>query len=199
MTLAAAVARVEELRSLAATTPAVLRGATIGATTGAGFAASLEAALSSARVPPAVAASADAAATALVPHSAYDPLISVAAAREGVDPALVRAVVRHESGFDPDATSRAGAMGLMQLMPETARSLGVTDPYDPVQSIDGGTRFLRQLLERFGGDVRLAVAAYNAGPGAIERYGGVPPYDETQRYVANVLATYDQTTGRSSP
>jgi soluble lytic murein transglycosylase-like protein len=116
--------------------------------------------------------------------------IRAAAEREGLDPALVRAVVKHESGFDPRATSRAGAMGLMQLMPATARSLGVDDPYDPGQSLAGGTRFLRQLLERFEGDVRLAVAAYNAGPGAVDRYRGVPPYAETRAYVTRVLDTY---------
>jgi soluble lytic murein transglycosylase-like protein len=116
--------------------------------------------------------------------------INAAARRAGLDPALVRAVVKHESGFDPHATSRAGAQGLMQLMPATARSLGVTDPYDPVQSLEGGTRYLRSLLDRFEGDVALAVAAYNAGPGAVARHHGIPPYPETQAYVRRVLDTY---------
>jgi soluble lytic murein transglycosylase-like protein len=108
--------------------------------------------------------------------------------------------MHHESGFDPSATSRAGAQGLMQLMPGTASALGVSDPYDPAQSIDGGTRYLRDMLDRFGWDGRLALAAYNAGPGAVERHGGVPPYDETQRYVERVLTTFAQSTdGRSVP
>jgi soluble lytic murein transglycosylase-like protein len=122
----------------------------------------------------------------------YDAEIGAAASKYGVDPALVRALIAQESGFDPTATSPAGAQGLMQLMPATARGFGVTDPYDPAQSIDAGTRYLGGQLDRFGGDVRLALAAYNAGPGAVERFGGVPPYAETQRYVENVLAHYQE-------
>ena len=122
--------------------------------------------------------------------SPYDGLIRRAAARNQVDPALVKAVMRQESDFQPAARSKAGALGLMQLMPQTAASLGVSDPLDPSQNVDGGTRLLRSLLDRFGGKVDLAVAAYNAGSGAVERYGGVPPYPETQAYVRNVLADY---------
>jgi soluble lytic murein transglycosylase-like protein len=113
--------------------------------------------------------------------------IDAAATRYGIDPGLLRGLVRQESGFDPRAHSPAGAMGLTQLMPATAASLGVTDPYDPVQALDGGAKYLRQQLDRFGGDPAKALAAYNAGPGAVTRYGGVPPYAETQNYVRNIL------------
>ncbi|HZZ64195.1 MAG TPA: lytic transglycosylase domain-containing protein [Candidatus Baltobacteraceae bacterium] len=107
-----------------------------------------------------------------------------------VDPALVQAIIASESGFDPAARSRTGAMGLMQLEPETAASLGVGNPYDPEQNIWAGTRYVRGLLERYHGDMRLAVAAYNAGPGAVDTFGGVPPYAETKSYVERVLAAY---------
>lgn len=122
--------------------------------------------------------------------SRFDDLIAQSAAAWHVDSALVKAVAANESGFDPRATSVTGAQGLMQLEPETASELGVYDPYDPAQNIAGGTRYLHGLLERFHGDVRLAVAAYNAGPGAVEKYHGVPPYAETRAYVDNVLESY---------
>jgi soluble lytic murein transglycosylase-like protein len=110
-----------------------------------------------------------------------------AARRHGLDPDLVQAVVAVESGFRPDALSPKGAQGLMQLMPRTARSLGVKDAFDPADNLDGGTRYLRALVTRYGGDVKHALAAYNAGEGAVARHGGVPPYPETLAYVRKVL------------
>lgn len=126
---------------------------------------------------------------ASAPRGEIDRLIAVNAAAYRVDPALVAAIVAHESAFDSRATSPAGAAGLMQLMPATAAALGVDDPYDPQQNLRGGTRYLRELLDRFP-NIELAVAAYNAGPAAVERFGGVPPYAQTRTYVRSVLETY---------
>jgi soluble lytic murein transglycosylase-like protein len=120
--------------------------------------------------------------------TAYDATIAQAAARYGLDPAVLHGLIQQESGFDPSAQSSAGALGLTQLMPATAASLGVTEPLDPTQSIEGGARYLSEMLSRFGGNTADALAAYNAGAGAVERYGGVPPYAETQEYVAKVMA-----------
>ncbi|OJU81553.1 MAG: hypothetical protein BGO11_06715 [Solirubrobacterales bacterium 70-9] len=111
--------------------------------------------------------------------------IEAASARWGIDPDLLAGVIRQESNFDPDAGSPAGAQGLTQLMPETAASLGV-DPSDPVQAIEGGARLIAEKLQEFGGNVELALAAYNAGSGAVQRYDGIPPYPETQAYVQKV-------------
>lgn len=117
-------------------------------------------------------------------------LAEAAAQRHGLDPALVMAVVQVESGFRPDAVSPKGARGLMQLMPATAARLGVVDVLDPEQNLDGGARHLGFLLTRYGGDLKRALAAYNAGEGAVERHRGVPPYDETRAYVKSVLRRY---------
>lgn len=137
------------------------------------------------------------AAHALVPQarggakgsSAYDQLIARAASRHGLPPALVKAVVKAESNFQPHALSHKGAQGLMQLMPATAQDLGVEDPFRPEQNVLGGTRYLREMYDRFG-DWKHALAAYNAGPGAVDRFGGIPPYAETQQYVERVLHYY---------
>ncbi len=121
---------------------------------------------------------------------AYDPAIKRASREHGVSAALVKAVIAAESGFDRFAVSRKGAQGLMQLMPDTARDLGVDDALDPWQNIDGGTRYLGKMIDRFPDELALAVAAYNAGPEAVTRHQGVPPFDETRSYVQRVLRYY---------
>ncbi len=121
----------------------------------------------------------------------YDQVIDRAARAATIQPALVRAVIAVESGFNPRAVSKRGAIGLMQLRPSTARHYGVTDIYDPAQNIRAGARFLGDLMARFGSNLELALAAYDAGEGAVERYGGhVPPYRETLNYVPNVIRVY---------
>ena len=119
-----------------------------------------------------------------------EELIERYAGRRELEEKLVRAVIQVESSFDPRALSHKGAMGLMQLMPETARELAVEDPWDSEQNVRGGTEYLRRLLDRFDGDLEFALAAYNAGPSAVERYGGVPPYPETRTYVERVMRLY---------
>lgn len=116
--------------------------------------------------------------------------VTLHAGRQNLDVNLVLSVIAAESSFDPRAQSHKGAIGLMQLMPDTARELGIDDPWDPEANIRGGTRYLRQMLDRFGQDLELALAAYNAGPGAVERNGGIPPYRETRSYIERVLTRY---------
>jgi soluble lytic murein transglycosylase-like protein len=121
----------------------------------------------------------------------YDPLVVRVGRESGVPPALVKAVIHVESAFDPRAISLKGAMGLMQLMPATAKNFGVAQPFAAEQNVEGGTRYLRALRERFG-NWTMALAAYNAGPDAVTRFGGIPPYRETQQYVRQVLTYYRQ-------
>lgn len=117
-------------------------------------------------------------------------MISQISKKHGVDEKLVQALIKQESGFNPKATSYCGAKGLMQLMPATAKTLGVKDAYNPVQNVDGGVRHLKWLLSKYNGNIVLALAAYNAGSGAVDKYDGVPPYPETQNYVKSILKNY---------
>jgi soluble lytic murein transglycosylase-like protein len=177
-------ARVAEIhRMLGIGSPAPAAPATTQPASGTDFAARLAAA-------GATAPAAGTAATAVTGASGAGPYaaeIEAAAQRNGVDPALLKALIRQESNFNANATSPAGARGLTQLMPGTAAALGV-DASVPEQAIEGGARYLAQQLKRFGNDPAKALAAYNAGPGAVQRYGGVPPYAETQNYVRIVQA-----------
>ena len=128
----------------------------------------------------------------------YDAMIAQAAQRNGLDPAVLHGLIQQESAFDPNSHSAAGAAGLTQLMPGTASSLGVANPLDPAESIEGGARYLSQMMRQFGGNTSDALAAYNAGPGAVQKYGGVPPYAETQSYVTKVLG-YAEAFRQSQP
>jgi soluble lytic murein transglycosylase-like protein len=127
-------------------------------------------------------------------RTAIEAEIESAATRHNIDPNLIRAVIRAESNYRHDAVSHAGAMGLMQLMPNTAVSLGVADPFDIKQNINGGTEYLRRMLDMFDDDVDLAVAAYNAGSGAVRRHGGIPPFAETQNHVPRVRQFFEEYT-----
>lgn len=124
--------------------------------------------------------------------ASVQPYIQEAANKYGVDPALIEAVIKQESAYDPQARSHVGAEGLMQLMPETAKELGVQNSLDPRENVMGGTKYLSQLIEMFDGNLTKAIAGYNAGPGAVSHHGGIPPYAETQNYVEKVLQNYGE-------
>lgn len=128
-------------------------------------------------------------------NTSYDDLIHTASGRYNVDAELIRAVIKAESDFNTAARSQKGAMGLMQLMPGTARLHNVADAYDPSENVDGGARHLRMLLDRYQGDLELSLAAYNAGSTAVEKHGGIPPFAETREYVRRVLRFYDSYRG----
>ena len=128
----------------------------------------------------------------LGPLSSYDDTIRIAANYHGMDPLLIKAVIRAESSFNPKALSPKGAKGLMQLMPETIKDLGVKDPFHPRENIMAGTRYLRMMLDAFDGEIHLALAAYNAGPSTVRRYGGVPPFPETQSYIQRVIDFWEK-------
>jgi soluble lytic murein transglycosylase len=122
----------------------------------------------------------------------FDPIISEASKKYGIEAPLIKAVIKAESDFDPNAISHKGARGLMQIMPMNYRLLNVENPFDPNQSIEGGARYLRDMLDRYNGSLNLSLAAYNAGPGAVDRHGGVPPYPETTEYIERVLRYYQR-------
>lgn len=214
MSITEALARIDQISTrVSAITGATPAGSSAtGAAGDTTFSAALAAASGTAPATPSSSTTTPSVTTAQAPQPGTDtsgvlsdpsipanlrPLIVSAAREAGVDPALVAAVARAESGFRVDAGSRAGARGLMQLMPGTAAGLGVTDILDPAQNLRAGSRYLKQQINTFG-DLRQALAAYNAGPGAVRRYGGIPPYAETQAYVRTVTGYYDQYRGRTA-
>lgn len=170
-----------------ATAASATGAATTGAGAAVGTAAATGAGTTTASAPVTATAGATSGATDLPAGTPYAELFRSAAQKYGVDARLLASVAKHESSFNPKAVSPAGAQGLMQLMPGTARGLGVDDPFDPAQAIDGAARMLRSLLREFG-RTDLALAAYNAGPGAVRRYDGIPPYRETQNYVRRIMS-----------
>jgi soluble lytic murein transglycosylase-like protein len=185
--LQALIEQTRQVGSGIAPTSATAKTSTTASQVPAGdFAAALQAATTADASSP-TSAQNESAAGAAGGGGEYDSVIEQAAERYGLDPAVLHGLIQQESGFDPSAQSSAGASGLTQLMPGTASSMGVANPLNPTESIEGGARYLSQLTSRFGGNTEDALAAYNAGPGAVQQYGGIPPYAETQSYVSKVL------------
>ncbi len=176
---------IEQTRQSAVT--GIVPGASASPSTAAQQPTAFASALQAATTSSAAAPIAEPGATGAAQSTPYDALVEQAAQRNGVDPAVLHGLIQQESGFNPNAQSGAGASGLTQLMPGTATSLGVANPLDPAEAIEGGARYLSQMMSAFGGNTADALAAYNAGPGAVKQYGGVPPYAETQSYVTKVL------------
>ncbi len=121
-----------------------------------------------------------------------DEIVDTFSSKYNIDGDFIKAIIKQESGFNPNATSKKGAMGLMQLMPATAKSLGVINAYNPWENVEGGVKYLKGLMDRFNNDEKLALAAYNAGPNAVKKYGGIPPYKETQNYVNSIMSAYNK-------
>lgn len=182
----AALERVRDLQQLAEEVRTGSLSSARSASPQTSFSSALSAAEGAGR-PTAYAASLAPASTEASSPTAYDGMIREAAARYGLDPAILHGLIQQESGFNPSSTSSAGAEGLTQLMPGTASSMGVSNPLNPAESIDGGARYLAGLMREFNGNTEEALAAYNAGPGAVHSAGGIPPYPETQEYVTKVL------------
>jgi soluble lytic murein transglycosylase-like protein len=181
MSAADVVTRVDQIQAMLASLSGVAPAASPSSASPTAFASAMQTASAATAPGATTGTSTPGAAT---PYAAE---IDAAAQRNGIDPALLRGLIRQESNFDPSARSGAGATGLTQLMPATAAGLGVKDATDPAQAIEGGAKYLKQQLDAFGGDVAKALAAYNAGPNAVRKYGGVPPYAETQAYVQKVM------------
>jgi len=209
MSIEAAMSRISQIQAMLST--GMVPQATAPASTAASFSSQLASAQGAAMniaAAPTAATAATAATTSttastgvseLPQGTPYGAEITAAAKANGIDPALLAGLIKQESNFNPNAGSGAGARGLTQLMPGTAAGLGVTNLLDPVQSINGGAKYLKQQLDAFGGDVTKALAAYNAGPGAVQRFGGVPPYSETQNYVRIVQANAASFRTRTAP
>jgi soluble lytic murein transglycosylase-like protein len=189
MSIEAVMSRMNQIQSMLATgaTPAPAQPQKPASTSFSSQLATAQGGTFAAAAPPpattTTTATAATGASELPEGTPYAAEITAAAKANGLDPALLAGLVKQESGFKPDAGSPAGARGLTQLMPATAAGLGVTNVLDPVQNLNGGAKYLKQQLDAFGGDTAKALAAYNAGPGAVKRFGGIPPYAETQNYV----------------